>query len=294
MSAPAQPVVELIHLVDEGVYLLEQLPWGTQLQVDGLPVKPPAVVADPSRLVRLVPASRRLTGYASPDGTMGVEEFNARRTLLLEKADEDDVFDNIDDEYAYKKLMATWSPMLETVPARTEPIDFKVVEIRRDSGDPDIRSLWNDSALPAQRALYQVSRLHVSHKTLVGLAAKHGLAVDVPNHSGIRFAKLDGHYAFDESVDFSKGGAFIGTLEQCKAEKARVVKLVEAPVLAAAAKKCGTSVLNAGEIRDSLASALSDVRALQLKQSSPSRHRALTLLTRAVESLDKQIAEELS
>lgn len=298
MTAPKMPVVELVHLVEEDVYLLETVPWGMQLELNGLPVKAPAAIDDPHQLRRVVPTRTEVVGYVSADHMAGlsVERYNELRSQLLEPAGGDeDGFLNIDDEYAYKKFMRDWSPETLVRPATYEPVDFQVTEIRRDSGDPDIRSLWNDAKLADQRKMYRVSRLHVAHNTLKQLAAKHGLDVEIPNHSGIRFAKIEGAYSFDDSMDFTRGVDFIGTVEQCKAEKARIVKLVEAPALAAAAKKRGLAVApaSAGEIREKLIRVRAAVLALHLKQSSPSRHGALGLLGEVIAALDTQIAQEL-
>lgn len=299
MTAPAMPVVELVRLVEEDVYLLETMPWGLQLELNGLPVKAPAAIEDPHQLRRVVPARQKLSHYTdagAPPQFLSVEKYQQRRSELLVGADEDQQFWDIDQEYAFKKFDQTWKPVHETVPATYEPVAFQVTEIRRDSGDPDIKSLWNDAKLADQRKLYRVSRLHVAHNTLKQLAAKHGLDVEIPNHSGIRFAKIEGAYAFDDSMDFTKGPDFIGTVELCKAEKARIVKLVEGPVLAASAKKRGLAVAPAsvGEIREKLIRVRSAVLALHLKQSSPSRYGPAGLLAEVIAALDAQIAQDLS
>lgn len=298
MTAPAQPVVDLVHLVEEDVYLLETVPWGMQLELNGLPVKAPAAIEDPHQLRRVAPTRTEVVGYVSADHMAGlsVEKYNELRSQLLEPAGgNEDGFSSIDDEYAYKKFMRDWSPETLVRPATYEPVTFQVTEIRRDSGDPDIKSLWNDARLVAQRKMYRVSRLHVAHNTLKQLAAKHGLVVDIPSHSGIRFAKIEGVYSFDDSMDFTKGPDFIGTVEQCRAEKARIVKLVEAPVLAAAAKKRGLAVApaSAGEIREKLIRVRAAVHQLQLKQSSPSRQGVILVLGELIAALDTQIAQEL-
>ena len=290
--------VQLIHLVDEGVYLLEQNTWPVQqLQVDGLPVKPPAVLQDPSRLERLVPGARVVDHYIDAEGSRRDSKlWCAERDRLLGRADADGDFDNLDDEYAFKKFEARWSPVYVEEPARVEPVEYEVVEIRVNSGDPHIRSLWNSPHVEHDRRLYRVNQGEVAHDAAIRLAKEHGLALDIPSHSGLRFAKAEGQYIYDDQLDFSRARPFIGTLEQCKAEKKRVLALVEPPLMAAAAKKRGTRASPAllGELRQQLATAVIELRRLQLKQSSVSRSLVAKPLEQALAAVDAEIQEKVA
>lgn len=297
MSEPKRVEVELIYLIEDGVYLVENLPFGYRFEIGGMTPKLPAVLQHPALLTYQPPARKTITHYVDAEGgRLTVEQYTHTRTVLLSRQDEHGEFDNLDDEFAWRKFQQRWTPVVVEEPSEPVSPAFKIVEIRRESGDPDITSLWNEASVPAQRCLYKMSKLAVSVKALGAACTRLGLGWERPEHSGVRFAKVEGAYVYDETMDFTRTPPFIGTLESCKKVKQELVERVEAPLLAAAAKKRGLLATpgSLGELRQLATAARSTAASLHLKTSSTSRMGVITPLDKLIQMLDAQIKEQVA
>jgi hypothetical protein len=256
--------LEAIHLVDDGVYIVSRA-WGYEYEVDGLtvPTGSEIVVTDPARLVRVERRSGPVLAWQDAQGNLLPNEiYEAQKQVLLEGSARDDegelTFPDLDAEFEYRKFVARWAiPQRGPEVVERTPVDLKVVEVRVNSGDPDIVSLWNAPHVVRDASLYQFDRTAYLRRTVRELAEASGLAVDIPTHSGVRFAKLDNEYAFNDSFDTSRGNLFIGTLQQCKDEKQKWHSRVAEIVNRHAIKKSGKPLTNAGDVL----LALSDLRA---------------------------------
>ncbi len=295
MEAPEKKkaALDAVHLVDEGAYLVT-IPWGTEVEIGGIRAKDNAqvVVGSADEVKRVVPSRRVLMSFVSTnDGsTLSYEEHAKLKCHLLSFADEDEVFNDIDQEYAYKKFMAAWTPVYEEVPATLEPVEFNVTEVRTNSGDPDIVSLWNSpNIVGTSMALYVLNRPSIGLKTLRSF---NGVRVTEATHSGMKYHQLGGEYVFASDPEFEfKFPTFTGTLEQCKAEKERIAEKVKKIVRAHIAKTSGTKLDGAGEYRTKIVavrSTLSGVRTTG-KASDESKAKCLKLLQEMVDSIDKQL-----
>ena len=295
MSKPAEKSKSLdaVHLVDEGAYLVT-IPWGTEVEIGGIRAKGNAqvVVGSADEIRRVIPSKSVLQSFVSKvDGsTMSTADYSETQRNLLSFADEDEVFSDIDQEYTYKKFVAAWTPVFEEVPTTFEPVEFNVTEVRTNSGDPDIASLWNSPDVSGtNKALYTVKRLSVG---LQALRQFNGIAVSDCTHSGMKYYQLDGKFVFTGDSEFEfKQPSFIGTLEQCKAEKQRVIEKVKKVVRTHIAGKPGVVLEGAAVYREKIVavrSTLYDVRTTG-KSSDESKAKCLKWLQEMVDSIDKQL-----
>lgn len=242
-----------VHLVSEGAYLVKKpYVWNGHVEVEGMRIDAAEFVVQSLDGIELVTKRpSQPTHYAAPTGdTMTVEAYAAERVALLSKSNGDSdepEFAALDDEFAFRRFVTTWSPVMGPETVRREPLTVEVTEVRTESGDPDIASQWNAPSVHADRKLYSLMRNGVAAKTLRDGCMRNGLTFEMPGHSGIRFAKIGDGYAFCSDTDFGDR-PFIGNLAQCKAEKARIVAMVEKVVEAHAAKAHGTKLANAGEV----------------------------------------------
>lgn len=247
--------LKAIHLVLEKAYLLDSV-WGIDLELDGEPLPRSQQVCLP-KLDGIVQVSKRIgdiTHYADATGEqISPDQYKDEKSRLLAHAsdEEDDdgnpVFSSLEDEFAYRKFRQRWSAVRGPDWIERTPVEFEITEVRTNSGDPDIVSLWNSRAMLAEQCLYQIDTDGVMNRAFHAACSEAGLIHDNEGRAYLRFAKIERQYAFDNSFDESKR-KFVGTLEQCKAHKAASIKRVTDIVEIHAAKKRGTALRGAAQV----------------------------------------------
>lgn len=291
--------LKAVHLVDDGAYLVERS-WGDEIEVDGLPMPGNSfVVQSLDRILIVTRKHGELLNYRDAEGnTISAEEHDRIRAALLEGSTTDDdgdrTFRSLDAEFDYRKFEARWQAGDRAPDTVTKlPAEVEVIEVRVNSGDPDIVSLWNAPHVQRDATLYKFDRDRFMVALCVAMCAEAGLALDNKGMFGgganddLRFAKIEGAYAFDES--FAKSRApFVGTVAQCKAEKDKCRERVTRIVNTHAAKKHGDPLTNAGTVLLSLRSlsdTLSGVRAkADYVGNLNSARKELTALIASVEA----------
>lgn len=268
--------LEAVHLVDEGVYLVTGK-WGHSFEVDGLPQPKNDFVVQSLEGIRQVVTKRgRLLNYKSESGeTITSEDYAAEVARLIGKSyrDSDDEiqFANLDDEFAYRKFFATWSAGdREPDVVEHQPVNVVVTEVRLNSGDPDIQSLWNSPRVDREKTLYTIDRDGIMVRAFYAACEDGGVKGENEGRRYLRFAKIEGGYAFNDSFDESRQ-KFVGTLEQCKAEKAACIKRVNEVVAAHVAKKRGIPLKGAGTVvieLEGISRRLSSIRAAKQSHAS--------------------------
>lgn len=282
--------LEVIKLKDENVYLCEKSPWGTPIECAGLPVNCPFTFAEPSDVVTVHRNPAPLLHWEDVNGdTLSSSEYAATCTLLY-KCDDDGDWANIDDEYVYKKFKERWKAVYGEPSITREPVEIVVTEVRTNSGHPEIKSLWNASTVLRERCLYSVNTDSFLVSYLNKQCAIRGLRLDVPTHSGIRFAKIEGKYPFPDNSDH-KGRIFIGTLKQCEEHLSKLEELVNAAVTVAFAAKTNTTLMNAGQVAESLRAVHSQLYSITATKASTS---ALNVVRDQVSTLIKNIVNNLN
>jgi hypothetical protein len=281
------------HLVDEGVYIVDRS-WGHQYEVDGMPMpNNQFVVKSLDSIVQVDTQQGELLNYRDAEGnTLSAADYAAQLAALREGShfEQDDdggerVFPNLDAEFAYRKFVARWTAgeRAPTVVTRT-PVEVTISEVRVNSGDPDIVSLWNSPTIKADQRHYTMSRDAVMSQAAREQCAAAGLKFENEGRAYLRFAKIEGEYAFNDSFDESKR-LFIGTLEQCKAEKAMCIQRVTEVVRVRAAKKSGLALKNAATVLIELRAVQAELRGVRPSQGSTN------YLSRANHKLAALIAE---
>lgn len=257
MTDPKPPIIPVIKLVREDMFLVTLRGFGYRYIVDGLPAPINQEFAVPRlesiRCERMVPSAILYWRNDAGD-TMPHEEYLKKRRELQfghdpdAGPDPDEVdFPSLEAEFAFRKFDRAWSPVQAPETWAPVELEFEVTEIRTSSGDPDIISMWNSPSTHASRLLYQMNRNQTAVRLLRAACAKANLAVEIPTHSGIRFAKINGAYVFDGDAEFGDR-PFIGDLDQCTAEKARISGIVDTAVAVLVAKRDGVPVRNVGEL----------------------------------------------
>lgn len=266
--------MKAIHLVDEGVYLIESA-WG-KYEVDGLPMPyhAPFTVASLDSIVQVEEMPGVITGYSDAEGsTLTPDEYASQRSELLRDSHQDDdgdrTFPSLDAEFEFRKFDARWSTVLRTAPTlRRKCVDVEVVEVRTQSGDPDIVSLWNSPMVGVDRKLYRMSRDKLLIREARVRVAAAGLTHEHDSrHDSVEFDKIEGEYAFRKGFD-RRNQDFIGTLDQCSIEKQRLIQMVDEVVAVAFVKKTGIAAKNLGHVINQLQAIQTNLLATRARQNS--------------------------
>jgi hypothetical protein len=268
-----------IHLVNEGSYLVTR--GHHNLEVDGISVEANTfVVSDPSSIIFIHTISPQITHYTNDQSdTMTKETFLSQKNDLASKGIEDEewsgeyTFSDLDDEYAFKLFCRTWKPVYTEKRIEKEPVTIEITEVRTNSGDPDIKSLWNSPGTNNNAHLYSLNRLTFTIQEFKNYCESCELIPIIPSHSGIKYVQIEGHYLNFKDMDYSRGGAsFIGTLEQCKAEKERLHNRIATEVNLFIAKyKTKTGLNNVGELLNNLETIhnlVSNISPMKISRSS--------------------------
>jgi hypothetical protein len=273
--------LKAIYLVNEDSYIVTR--GYHNLEVDGISVSANTfVVSNLSSIRNVRTLPREITHYVNEQGEIkSVEAYRSEKNELLVGATEDSEysdcysFSDLDKEFAYRRFLKTWTPVYNEVHIEKEPVTVELTEVRTDSGDPDIRSLWNAPGMNAKSHLYSLDRLGITVREFKAYCETHELTYTLGggSHSGIRFAQIDGKYLGFDDMDYSRGSLFTGTLEQCKQEKERLQKRVETGVKLFVAKyRTKPGLKNAGDMLDDLDTILSMVSNISPMKASRSAY----------------------
>lgn len=295
MNSPTLKL-DAVHLVDDGVYLVSGK-YGYSFEVDGLPApKNDFVVQSLDSIQQVVHKRGPFLNYKNGAGeTMTAEAYGAEVARLLEKSYRDSdgeiQFSLLDDEYAYRKFISSWV-VGDREPDTIErlPVEVQVTEVRVNSGDPDIVSLWNSPQMDLDKTLYQLDRDVIMARTFYEACQQGNVKGDNENHTYLRFAKIEGSYAFNDSF-YQSRQKFTGTLEQCKAEKAVCIKRVRDIVAVHVAKKYGDSLRNVGDVLIRLQEVQRNLQAVRV--ASKSTAASLTIAKQQLAKLIERIGAEV-
>jgi len=97
----------------------------------------------------IVTSSTVISHYEPPgmeQATLSVESFNEQKEQLLAKVNIDSYgdfeFNDIDDEFAYRKFILNWTPINRIVTTLSDPIEFDISTGIVSTGNPFISSLY--------------------------------------------------------------------------------------------------------------------------------------------------------
>ncbi len=222
------------------------------------------------------------------------EEYSAKCSELFAAYNEDEEeWGDIDAEYAWKKWNQGWEVEREYEEEVIKPA-IEIVEVTIDTGSKNISPIWSVDTLPDEKRLFSLDVFSAAKDAFIAACNKWEAKYEIPSHSGLRFAKVDGEYVFQ--VEWK--GAFHGTLEKAKAREAEIKAEVESAVAIVVSKKRGVmfSDVELAEVYKQLSSIRSDVYNLPVKQSGSKDQQELvgrigklitSIANTAKEKLDK-------
>ena len=285
-----------IKLVKEGVYLVSNNSY-YRLEVDGIPTEERTIVVqDLSSICYVKTIQRKIVAYKEAE----TENVKSPEAYLLEKGElagkgrvasdgENFLFGNIDDELRYIRYVKTWMPVYSELSYEKLPVQVAVTEVRTESGDPDIKSLWNAPSVGSKFCLYGLNRNVYAVKSFREACEASSLKFSIASHSGIRFAQVEGRYVFDNGMNFGEQ-AFVGTLEQCKQEKERILRKINEAISLFLAKRDGLRVSDIADVINKLEAVRGYVLDLTpIKSSAKKRVDSLSAISKLILELRAQI-----
>ena len=290
--------LKAIHLVDEGCYLVTRS--NNILEVEGIPVETSHfVVSNLSSILSVRQSPRTVARYENENGdNKTCEEFISERNDLLKSSNkineypEEFHFSNLDEEFAYRRFVETWKPVLSEPQVIKEPVEVVVTQVKVNSGDPDIISLWNAPGMEAKVHLYKVDRNKVAIEAFKSDCVKSGLNFNLPTHSGLRYATVEGEYMFNDDMNFGSY-PFVGTLEQCRVEKERIQTRVNRVIRLHLAKKNHSELVNASQVLEDLYKILQEVSKISPKKGShDTLFRSISQMRQLIAKIEKSLLEE--
>lgn len=300
---PAQPQMKLavIHIKDLDVYnAVYDKSSSVTFYVDGksLPLSytNKSVLLDKESLdkvvvknttTRIVAWKNKLTGEQ-----LSPKEYTLKCEALLEQFDADgDEWANIDAEYAWKKWSQGWEAVREYDEHVVKPL-IEIVEVTIDTGSKNISPIWSIETLPDEKRLFSLDIYAATKEAFIAACNKWEATYEIPSHSGLRYAKVDGEYVFQEEWK----GAFHGTLAKAKAREKEVKEDVEKSVAVVVSKKRGLLLTNLelAEVHKQLVGIQNTVRGLSVKQGgSEDRQSVVSRLSKLIASVASSAKEKL-
>jgi hypothetical protein len=195
--------------------------------------------------IKVTITTKTKAGYRDDknDKAISVEQYDALLNKITSKGGYEEYrweFDNIDDEYEYKKFTQTWQPVYEDVKEEIVFTDFDIVDeivsefeyIRPvcsivNNPDEMLFILTPTPMLILTEVAEKLGYRFIADNSYGRLGEKEKLkTISVSNHSGYQYTKINGNYINDEETrKFNSIREFRGSYAECLQEKERQVKL---------------------------------------------------------------------
>lgn len=301
--------ITCIKIEETGNYLVK-LGYGTY-EIDGKLVtiegynKTEVQVKDAKNIrrfnVSLVPIA-----YKSGDETISVEEYKDNIESLAKKgwndAEDGLSFNNIDDEYAYKKFLQKWEAVLERKESYSEPLIFTETIVRLNTDNPFISSMFTTQSEFSD--IYVYNRIAATMQIVKDTFTELGMVetpdkgyattsrektFHIPGHSHVRFTQAFGTYCFNDSWEVKHNQR--GSLEQMKAQYETDKKKYSNHLKVMYNNHFGEKsldVISAKRVRSDLAGIASSISEIDPKQRSVGSKRvASSKLAELIKYLDE-------
>ena len=251
---------KLVHLEDRSRFLL--VPVNRPYQAEAYDIDGQVVVFGPTDnsagvemwtaplAVCKIHVASVVTHYANASGdTIGAGAYHDEAARLNTFV-EDMGWPSIDDEFAYRRYVAQWTPITKSVVQLSDPLPLALIKTVAKTANPHVQSLYSyEGALSDQAVYHRLQALIAAFRRVcmeaglkettdtIGSAGARDGEFSVPSHSGLRFGKVHSTYLFDDS--FEAKFALRGTMESLLQKAVEDEASVRRKVLACVAAKSG-------------------------------------------------------
>lgn len=153
--------------------------------------------------IELVDTRTMVVAYKDSKGTeVTPEEYQKTLALLTVGATEDDegmlLFEDLDEEYKYKKFVRDYQAVYGTTSTITE-VKTTVVTAMISTGSPYLTAVFRTDNNNPHLVTYNKAKHQLD---VVNTWAKNNqVPVDIPTHSHLKYAKVNGKYVFDTAYE---------------------------------------------------------------------------------------------
>jgi len=202
-------MIKVTHLTDKNIYHFV-LPWGNW-RVNGVDLfdnmSNTPMTSTTMPVIEKIYKHNKLTHWMNGDVEVSIEDYNSMADQLRSYGtwDDDDCeykFEDIDDEYAYKKFIRVHTAATKLVTSYT-PEELNVVHGMIDTGSEYIVPLFSVDSNKADLVQFFRNKLEID--TARKWADDNGVKLDIPTHSHLQFAKINDKYIFSNEFDGKHG-----------------------------------------------------------------------------------------
>lgn len=245
--------------------------------------------------IRKITHSRVVSHYVDSKGrSMSKEDFEFSKEVLYSKAKwddlrEEDVWESLEDEFAYRKFIKHWTPVVLDIENVSDPLHVDTTYIRQDTGNPFIVAGFTtgrtDVPLYSYSRTQAVAALMEKKFTSLGMEYKEGASYSQTedkkiwgnsHHSGLRYVVAFGTYIFNDLTVKKTIGEFKGSLEYLqglyKEDKQWIEDFIQEKYNLHFRQDVASGVL-LSELTSKLQAVRSSVYCLDVKAKSNSSHR---------------------
>lgn len=324
MTAPmhAAQVIKVVSIDDLGVNIV-QLPYGVFL-IDGEVVtntgynsqnKNHEIAAKDLENIRAVNTKTVITHYESVTGeTISVEDYLDQHDAFLSKIEFDEdryehVWNDLDDEFAYRKFEQKWKAEYKTETSYSEPLLIDRTHILQDTGNPYIKAGFLTGK--ADTPLYNYSRTNAVASLLakkfesLGMEFKEGITYSATegkkvwgnsNHSHLEYVTAFGKYIINKAALPKTRGEFKGSLEHLtkiyEEDKKWIEELIQIGYNLHFRNE-GASTVLLNDVHNGLKNAITYVNTLDVKQKSEtSKRSALNKLNELLNLVNQEVLRD--
>lgn len=181
----------------------------------------------------------------SEGNKLSVEEFEQKKSELIKNANICEFehygleFENLEEEFEFKKFMRTWNPIQRLSIVKSDPLPLERINVQFRTDNPFIVSglsyTWEDPSIfyfDRLKAAHQIVRdtfeeLEMEFKPNLDYRSTNGEKVwSNSDHSGIRYVVAFNTYVFDDTFRYDEKSRSRGSLEDLKKEYENLKKRI--------------------------------------------------------------------
>lgn len=163
-------------------------------------------------IFRVVTRPRKFLGFKNPETgkTLPAAKVYQERSQYLDE-DDDINYPDLETHYRVEKRISeieTWEKAYEEAMEYLEPVQINVLGKYEDTGSEFIDSAIQQGKVKFGSGVYQVDSYKVAvDEVKKQKALQQGTEIEVPNHSGMKYVKVNGSYIFtgNDTPHYVKG-----------------------------------------------------------------------------------------
>jgi hypothetical protein len=257
-----------IYKFDEAVFYVHKSGYG--IRINGITVKDGTAFSKIETVQRITSSGRKKI-------LLDDEEITQEKYQELEREFFTLIYDDDSEcelkEYCYKGASEDYEKFKDRIKSEwvttetNEDVEYEIIEA------PKIPEKFLNFITPCEMdgietfSLIRSRRPEFAKSVFASECKKFGVSYDIPNHSGLRFAKIEGDYVFDESFDI-KSSSYPQKLEEAITDLNRIELNILEKVKIYSLKKTAVKEKNVYDVINFLEKLRGEINSLSVKKDS--------------------------